>query len=138
MSQANVELVRATWEAWERGDTNGVLSFVDPEVEWLTAIDRGLGRAGSLYHGHEGMRELWNLWRSEFDDFSIQADEIRDLGDERILSLAHWQFRGRASGILVESQLALLMTLRDGKIVRSEDYLSHQEALEDVGLSGRE
>ena len=134
MSQANVELVRATWEAWERGDTDGVLSFVDPEVEWLTAIDRGLGRAGSVYHGHEGMRELWNLWRSEFDDFSIQADEIRDLGDERILSLAHWQFRGRASGIMVESQLALLMTIRDGKIVRSEDYLSHEEALKAVGL----
>ena len=135
MSQANVELVRATWEAWERGDTNGVLSFVDPEVEWLTAIDRGLGRAGSLYHGHEGMRELWNLWRSEFDDFSIQANEIRDLGDERVLTLAHIQFRGQASGIMVESQLALLMTLHNRKIVRSEDYLSYQEAIEDVGLS---
>ena len=135
MSQANVELVRATWEAWERGDTDGVLSFMDPEVEWLTAIDRGLGRAGSVYHGHEGMRELWNLWRSEFDDFSIQADEIHDLADQRVLTLAHWQFRGRASGIMVESQLALLMTLRDGKVVRSEDYLSHKEALEDVGLS---
>ena len=132
-----MELVRATWEAWERGDTDAVLSFIDPDVEWLTAIDRGLGRAGSVYHGHEGMRELWNLWRSEFDDFSIQADEIRDLGDERVLTLAHIQFRGQASGIMVESQLALLMTIRNGKIVRSEDYLSHQEALEDVGLSGR-
>jgi ketosteroid isomerase-like protein len=134
MSQQNVELVRAVWEAWERRDTDAVLSFIDLDVEWLTAIDRGLGRAGSVYHGHEGMRELWNLWRVEFDDFSIQADEIRDLGDERILSLAHWQFRGRASGILVESQLALLMTIREGKIVHSEDYLSHEEALKAVGL----
>ena len=138
MSQAHVELVRAVWEAWERGETDAVLALIDPDVEWLTAIDRGLGRAGSVYHGHEGMRELWNLWRSEFDDFSIQADEIRDLADQRVLTLAHWQFRGRASGIMVESQLALLMTIRDGKIVRSEDYLSHKEALEDVGLSGRE
>ena len=134
MSQQNVELVRAVWEAWERRDTDAVLSFIDLDVEWLTAIDRGLGRAGSVYHGHTGMRELWNLWRVEFDDFSIQADEIRDLGDERILTLAHWQFRGRASGIMVESQLALVITLRDGRIVRSEDYLSHAEALKAVGL----
>ena len=111
------------------------LSFIDPDVEWITAIERGL--AGGVYHGHKGMRENWNLMRTEFDDFSIQADEIRDLADQRVLTLAHWQFRGRASGIMVESQLALLMTIRDGKIVRSEDYLSHQEALEDVGLSGR-
>ena len=137
MSQENVEIVRREARAWQRDDFEAWLSFIDPDVEWLTAIDRGLGRAGSVYHGHEGMRELWNLWRSEFDDFSIQADEIRDLADQRVLTLAHWQFRGRASGIMVESQLALLMTIRDGKIVRSEDYLSHQEALEDVGMSGR-
>jgi ketosteroid isomerase-like protein len=35
---------------------------------------------------------------------------------------------------MVESQLALVVTLRDGKIVRSEDFLSHKEALEAVGL----
>ena len=80
------------------------------------------------------MRENWNLMRTEFDDFSIQAIEIRDLGDERVLTLAQIQFRGQASGIMVESQLALLMTVRDGKIVRSEDYLSHNEALKAVGL----
>ena len=72
--------------------------------------------------------------RTEFDDFSIQANEIRDLGDERVLNLGHIQFRGRASGIMVESQLALVITLRDGRIVRSEDYLSHAEALKAVGL----
>ena len=112
------------------------LSFIDPDVEWITAIERGL--AGGVYHGHKGMRENWNLMRTEFDDFSIQANEIRDLGDERVLTLAHIQFRGQASGIMVESQLSLLMTIRNGKIVSSEDYLSHQEALEEVGLSGRE
>ena len=132
MSQAHVELVRAVWEAWERGDTDAVLSFIDPDVEWLTAIERGL--AGGVYHGHQGMRENWNLWRTEFDDFSIQADEIRDLGDERVLTLARIQFRGRASGIMVESELALLMTIRDGKIVHSEDYLSYKDALKAVGL----
>jgi ketosteroid isomerase-like protein len=35
---------------------------------------------------------------------------------------------------MVESQLALVVTIRDGKIIRSEDYLSHKEALEAVGL----
>jgi ketosteroid isomerase-like protein len=133
VSEENVEIVRATWEAWERGDIEATLSFIDPDVEWITAVERGL--AGGVYHGHKGMRENWNLWRTEFDDFSIQANEIRDLGDERVLTLAHIQFRGQASGIMVESQLALLMTMRDGKIVRSEDYLSHAEALKAVGLS---
>jgi ketosteroid isomerase-like protein len=35
---------------------------------------------------------------------------------------------------MVDSQFAQVITLRDEKVVRSEDYLSHQEALEVVGL----
>jgi ketosteroid isomerase-like protein len=81
------------------------------------------------------MREFWNLRRTEVDDFWTDAEEIRDLGDDQVLYLGHIRFRGPASGIMVESQLANVKTLRDGKIVRSEDYLSHKEALEAVGLS---
>ena len=73
MSEAHVELVRAVWEAWERGDTDAVLSFIDPDVEWLTAIERGLGRAGNVFHGYEGMREFWSLWRTEVDDFGVES-----------------------------------------------------------------
>jgi ketosteroid isomerase-like protein len=135
MSQQNVEIARRGFEAWQRDDFDAWLSYIDPDVEWLTAIERGLGRAGNVFHGHEGMREFWSLWRTEVDDFWAESDEIRDLGGERVLHLAHIQFRGRASGIMVESHLALVVTIRDGKIVRSEDYLSHKEAPEDVGLS---
>ena len=135
MSEENVEVVQRHFEAWQRDDFEVWLSLIDPDVEWLTAIERGLGRAGNVFHGHEGMRELWSLWRTEVDDFSVESDEIRDLGGERVLHLGHIQFRGRASGIMVESQLALVVTLRDGKIVRSEDYLSHKQALIAVGLT---
>jgi ketosteroid isomerase-like protein len=134
VSAENVEIVRRALEAWQRDDLDSFLSVIDPNVELLTAIERGLGHAGRIFRGHEGMRENWNLWRTEFDDFWIETDEIRDLGRGRVLNLAHTRFRGRASGIMVESQLALVVTLRDGKIVRSEDYLSHKEALKAVGL----
>ena len=135
MSEENVEVVQRHFEAWQRDDFEVWLSLIDPDVEWLTAIERGLGRAGNVFHGHEGMREFWSLWRTEVDDFGVESYEIRDLGGERVLHLAHIQFRGRASGIMVESQLALVVTLRDGKIVRSEDYLSHKQALIAVGLT---
>ena len=134
MSEENAELVRRSGEAWQRDDFEAWLSTIDPDVEWFTGVERALGRAGSVYRGHEGMREFWNLWRTEVDDFWTDAEEIRDLGDDRVLYLGHIRFRGPASGIMVESQLANVKALRDGKIVRSEDYLSHKEALEAMGL----
>jgi ketosteroid isomerase-like protein len=133
VSQEHVEIVRRVAEAWQRDDFEGFLCLLDPEIEWLTGTERGMG--STAYHGHEGVRELWNHWRTEFDDIWVETGQVRDLGGERVLRLAHIRFRGPASGIVVESQLALVQTLRDGKIVRSMDYLSHEEALKAVGLS---
>ena len=135
MSQQKGEIVDRAHKAWQRDDLDGWLSLIDPNVEWLTAVEREVGGVTSVYRGHEGMRELWKLWRTEVEDFWIETEEIRDLGDDRVLHLAQIEFRGPASGIVVKSELALVQTLRGGKIVRSMDYLSHQQALETLSRS---
>ena len=134
MSRESVEIVRTAHEAWQRDDFEAWVSLIDSDVEWLTAVEREVGGVTSVYRGHEGMRELWNLWRTEVEDFWIDIEEIRDLGGDRVLHLARMRFRGPTSGIAVESELGLVQTIRDGKIVRSMDYLSHQEALEAATL----
>jgi len=48
--------------------------------------------------------------------------------------LADARFRGPASGIEVGSPLGQVYTLRDGKIIRSVDFNTHDEALEAAGL----
>ena len=136
MSRENVEIVRRVAEAWQSDDLEGFLCLLDPEIEGLTAIERGLGSAGSVFHGHEGVRELWNLWRTEFEDVWIETGEVRDLGGKRVLRLAHIRFRGPGSGIVVESQLALLMTVRDGKVTRYVGYMDRDRALADLGPEG--
>jgi ketosteroid isomerase-like protein len=34
MSQEDVELVRAAWEAWEQGDMEAIFEFYDPTIVW--------------------------------------------------------------------------------------------------------
>ena len=43
--------------------------------------------------------------------------------------------RGRESGAEVESPIAYVAQYRNGKVIRLDDYLDHQEALEAAGLS---
>jgi ketosteroid isomerase-like protein len=49
MSHKNVEIVRASWDAWHRGDMQALFDFYDPEVEWdmTHAYVPGMG----VYHG---------------------------------------------------------------------------------------
>jgi len=132
MSQENVEVARRSFEAWQDDDYETWIALQDANVEYLGAVERRLGRG--LYRGHEGAGELWRLWRREVEGFWITSEDIRDLGDGRVLHLGRMGFRGSASGVEVDSQLALVITLRDEKIVHSMDFTSHHEALSAVGL----
>jgi ketosteroid isomerase-like protein len=70
------------------------------------------------------------------DSFEIEAHEIRDVGGDRVVVIGRGRWRGPGSGVEVESPVALVVTVRDGKLTHSIDYLSHREALEAVGLAG--
>src|SRR6478752_3586805 len=105
MSQENMEVVQAVFEAWQRDDFDAFLSVIHPNIEWHAVLQR-----------------------------LVEAQGLRDVGDDRVLLLVRFQWRGVASGSEMESPVGLVMTLRDGKVIRSFDYLSHQEALEAVGL----
>jgi ketosteroid isomerase-like protein len=97
MSRENVEVVRRSLEAWQRDDLDTWLSTLDPTTEWHTALERMVEGIESIYRGHEGMREFWWTYRTELKDFRIEGQELRDLGGDRILLLAHFWWRGTAS-----------------------------------------
>ena len=134
MSREHVEVVRQALEAWQRDDFETWVAALDPAIEWYTVLEKLVEGLGSVYRGTEGMRKFWTAYRTELDDFQIEGQELRDLGDDRVLLLGHFRWRGPASGIEVGSPLGLVMTLREGKVIHSSDYLSHEEALEAVGL----
>jgi ketosteroid isomerase-like protein len=129
MSQEDVELVRRSFEAWQRDDLDTWLSCQDPDIEWDVAV-RQVEGAGSVYRGVEGMRAFWAAFR----DFSVESDELRDVGAGRVVVVGHIRFRGPTSGIEVDGPFAEIFSVRDGKIFRVIDYFTHREALEAVGL----
>lgn len=133
MSQERVEIVRKMLDAWHRDDLDTWLSILDPAIEWHTA-ERMVEGSESVYRGIEGMHELWIAYRTELKDFRVDAQELRDLEDDRVLLLGQVRWRGAMSGIEIASPTGLVVSVRGGKVIRSMDYLSHQDALEAVGL----
>jgi ketosteroid isomerase-like protein len=135
MSQENLETLQRAQEAWNAEDLDGWLAELDPEAEWHTALEQALEGRGSTYGGHDGLRKAWDEYRSEaWGGLMNQIQEIRDLG-ESVLILGHLDVAGRTTGIESNQEFGQLVTFRDGKILRSEDFLSHAEALEAAGLS---
>ncbi len=58
-----------------------------------------------------------------------------DVGPEKVIAVMTMRFQGASSGAGTEHRMWAVMTVKDGKITRTENYLDPAEALEAVGLS---
>jgi uncharacterized protein len=132
MAQENVEIVRGGYEAFARGDTEGVLEIMDPEVEWAPALAPLLGV--EPVRGKDALRKfLTEDLASGFDDFEARAESIEDLGGDSVLVHTQFAARGRASGVPVSLEAFSLITLRNGKTISYRDYETRAAALEAAG-----
>ena len=137
MSEENVQSMRRAIEVWNRDDFDEYLrlveELVDPDIEWYAVIAQLVEGKDTVYRGIPGMRRFWEDWHEVFD-FRFDETDIRDLGDKLIV-LSHVSVTGRGSGIDLSSPLAMLVTFERGRIVRSDSFLDHAEALKAAGLS---
>src|SRR5215203_2553008 len=125
MSQENLETLQRAEEAWNAEDLDARLAELDPEAEWHTALEQALEGRGSTYRGHDGLRRAWGGYRSEaWGGLMNQSQEVRDLGDS-VLVLGHLDVSGRTSGVEFSQELGQLVTFRGGKILRTQDFLTH-------------
>ena len=134
MSQENVELTRRATDAYTRRDVEAMLETLDPDVEWHSALSILLSGKATVYRGHGGVRQWFREIDDVLDEIHVEYTDIRDLGD-RVIAIGRIRTRGRDSGVVTESPLAVVSDIRNGKSVRVRSYLDPDEALEAAGLS---
>ncbi|MDQ6811017.1 MAG: nuclear transport factor 2 family protein, partial [Actinomycetota bacterium] len=126
---------RSIYAAWERGDF-GSADWADPEIEWLTVGGVTPGRSTGL----AGMARGWSGWLGVWEEFRAEAEEYRELDDERVLVLNRFGGRGKTSGVEVgamRARGASLFHIRGGKATRLVLYTDRHRALADLGLTAR-
>jgi len=137
MSQENLDLVRSTTAAWERGDYSNV-EWAHPEIEYLIVDGPSPGTWTGLAGMANGWRDFLRAWEHEF---RCVVEEYRELDDERVLVLQHFSGRGKASGVEVTQMTgkgATLFHLRDGKVTRLVVCFDRERAFAELGLSAQD
>jgi ketosteroid isomerase-like protein len=127
----NVDIVRRSLEAFARGDFEAAFALHDPATEWCTAADEP---DRMTYRGIAGLEtfaaSLSETWEDRFASV-MRFEEFIDRGDWVIVPWSA-RLRGRGSGISVDVSETYAVRLRDGRIVRVEEYRSKEQALEAV------
>jgi steroid delta-isomerase-like uncharacterized protein len=104
---ANVELVRAGFEAFNAGDGDGCLAFTAPDF----VIN--LAELPGPQHGHDVWRQGFELMKHAFPDLEAHIEDIFGAEDKVAVRL---RFRGTHSGEF----------LGIGATGRTVEYVSHE------------
>jgi ketosteroid isomerase-like protein len=129
LSQENIEIVRASIEAFNHGDVDAAFKDVDPDFEYdqtrAVGIDRGMFNLDEF-------RDLLTTFTDSWESFTIGPDELIDAGEDVVMPFTNVA-RGR-DGIEVQARGVWVWTIRDGSVVRACLYQELPEALEAAGL----
>jgi ketosteroid isomerase-like protein len=133
MSQENVEVVRRLTEALNARDLDRYyVEFFDPEVEWRTSVE---DPDAAIHRGLQAYKRYVEQWIESFDGLRADVEEYIDVDGDRVLTWSRFTGLGRTSGAPADWYLAIIFTIRDGKVVRGEEYFDRAEALEAAGLA---
>jgi ketosteroid isomerase-like protein len=132
MSQENVEIMRKMLDAFDRRDRAAWLALRVPECE---VIPSAMWPEVDAIRGREAAWDFYIEVAEPFERRPLAPDtEAVDAGPDKVLVHHHAVLRGRASSADVELNYWLILTFREGQILRDEWFTDRAQALEAVGL----
>jgi ketosteroid isomerase-like protein len=130
MSQENVEIARAFFEAYNREDFEAALKDAAPD--FALDFSRSLGPYRGVY-GLDQMRGLFEEINGTFESVWFEPHEFIDVAEYVVVPVTT-RFQGR-EGIEVKADVTHLWMFGDGAVVRVTLYQERQDALEAAGRS---
>jgi hypothetical protein len=139
MSEENVEILRRMYTAFNAAtsapnplDAIRVVfePHADPEIVWESEAS---APDAQIRHGIDGVVESFAPILEGLENLRQVPERFIDSGD-RVVVFVRTEARFRTTGLELSEEWAHLCTMRDGKIVRVQQFRERAEALEAAGL----
>jgi ketosteroid isomerase-like protein len=130
MSQENVEIVRALFEAWNTGDMDTLRERYDPDV--IMRAPEGWPEPGPWVGRNAVMRQFDQL-RDTWDDDALEPISGLSAAGDRVLVRVFWRVVGH--GPHPNLEFTITFTMRKGRVYFVELFWDHADALDAAGLS---
>ena len=123
----NAAIVRRMLDTLNEEGVEAALPFFDESFRGFVPPD--MSAEPDEYAGHDGVRRYFDSFREIVDDLVFDAEELVEVGEDTVVARGLITGRGRESGIPIEMRIAMLMRLREGKLVVMDGYREWDDAL---------
>ena len=138
MSHESAELLLRGYHAFVAGDLEAIEELLDPDVEWVPA-----GESDAVIISRERVLEV--VAERVAEDYHVVVDRAIGLGDRAVVSMRFSRIeldpsderplQSRRSYLL--GRWAAVVYTRDGRVVRVDEHLHLEAALEAAGLEAQ-
>ncbi len=117
----NADVVKAAYDAFGKGDVPAVLGTFDPHIQWREA-ENFLYADRNPYAGPQAVAEgVFQRIVSDVENFAVVPERFVD-GNDTVVVEGRYRGKMKTTGKAVDAQFAHLWQLRDGKVVRFQQY----------------
>lgn len=131
MSQQNVEVQRAVYAEWGRGNFRAGPEIFDPQIVLILRPE--FPDAGN-YLGAGGVARYMRGFLSAWTELTITGKEFIEAGDTVVVAV-HQRGVGVESGTPVELPYFQVWTFRGRAVIRLESVRDRAEALQAAGMA---
>lgn len=117
--QRNIGIVQQAYAAFGRGDIEGLVALLDPQVSWRTPGPPDLPTAGTR-RGADAVREFFGILLNTFEITNFEPSHFL-AQDDKVVVLGTSLERVKATGTALDFRWVHVFTIRDGKIAAFEE-----------------
>jgi hypothetical protein len=115
----NLEIVRRLYEALENSERDVYRELTHALIEWQ--FMEGFPHGG-IQIGHEAVFDgTFPALMQDFAEWHVRVEEILD-ATSAVVGIGHYEARARFTGIGVKAPFAHVFRLREGKIIRVQQF----------------
>jgi uncharacterized protein len=131
-AKTNVAIIQGIYIDFATGNVPGVLGALDAKVEWNEAESFIYGDNKPFIGPDAVVNGVFAKIGGEWDGFTIANLQIHNMDNGMVLATGRYQAKYKKNGVAIDAQMAHLWTLKDGKIMKFQQYTDTKQFAEAV------
>lgn len=131
----NVKFLRNLYDAFGRGDIPTVLGAMSSEIHWHEVESNPYMPSGTAWVGPDAvLNNLFLKLGAEWNGFAVHPKSFHDAGNSVIVE-GRYSGRYKATGKSMDTQVCHVWDIKDGKLIRFQQYVDTAKLQHVMGSS---
>jgi ketosteroid isomerase-like protein len=130
----NIEFMQGLYGAFAAGEVEKVLGSMSQNIEWWEAEGNPWSPGRPFVGPQEVLDGVLARIGAEFEGFEVVPDRFLGDGDQ-VVMIGRYRGKGIETGKLLDAQVVHVWTVKDGKLLRFEQFVDTRQLADVLGAS---